>query len=409
MKTYGKTTGCVLLTVTLILAGTLAVNANDINIHGSVSQAYLKSSAYNYLTYTADGSWSYSEAMLNFSTNVSDNLRVGAQLLGRDLGPSGQNVVMIDWAFGDYNVRDEFGIRAGKVKMPFGFYNTSRDVDMVRTSILLPQSVYSEGFRSTMNAIAGVGVYGNLDGGASGEWEYEAVYGAMEFDNESFAPAYLQQMSGFAPLIGEVTTESKYAWAVALRWNTPLEGLRMGSSICGLNMDAMGKYSILVNMGDPTGYVNVPTDISLTLDIPEWWVLSAEYSYGNLTLAGEFSRLFADLDLETPMGPMEMKDRRGGYYGQGSYRLNDQFELGAYYSVFYPNWADREGENQTEDWQAWQKDICATARIDITDNWLVKLEFHNINGVGDDMYFRSWDGDVEESWTMFGVKSTFFF
>ena len=42
----------------------------------------------------------------------------------------------------DYRFKDWLGIRAGRVKIPFGLYNDSSDVDSARVPILLPQSLY---------------------------------------------------------------------------------------------------------------------------------------------------------------------------------------------------------------------------------------------------------------------------
>ena len=57
---------------------------------------------------------------------------------------------------------DQLGFRAGRIKLPYGLYNQSRDVDMARTSVLLPQSVYSEVDRELLIAYEGVGLYGNV-------------------------------------------------------------------------------------------------------------------------------------------------------------------------------------------------------------------------------------------------------
>ena len=70
--------------------------SDEIQVHGLVSQGYMRSTDNNYLANTADGTFEFNEAIVNFSTQVSENLRVGLQLLSRDLGKEGNNSVTPD-------------------------------------------------------------------------------------------------------------------------------------------------------------------------------------------------------------------------------------------------------------------------------------------------------------------------
>jgi hypothetical protein len=60
-----------------------------------------------------------------------------------------------------------------------------------------------------------------------------------------------------------------------------------------------------------------------------------------------------------------------------SYRVAPWFTPGAYYSVRH------DGRNGPELRNNYQHDIAITARYDITDNWLVKLEGHFKRGTLD--------------------------
>ena len=79
---------------------------------------------------------------INFATSVTDDLRIGAQFFTRDLGPIGNSVISLDWAFADYTITDEFNIRAGRMKQSYGLYGEYWDLDLVRPSVVLPNSVY---------------------------------------------------------------------------------------------------------------------------------------------------------------------------------------------------------------------------------------------------------------------------
>ena len=80
--------------------------------------------------------------------------------------------------------------------------------------------------------------------------------------------------------------------------------------------------------------------------------------------------------------------RTEGWYLGATYRFTDWFELGAYYSEYYPNRNDKDGSTPDAlgryvdpKSRAWNKDLCLTTRFDINENWVVKLEAHTIDGV----------------------------
>ena len=111
---------CILIVFILLLAlWTPPASSQDgIKIHGLVSQGYIRSSDNNFLARTSKGSFEFNEAIINFSTQVDEKLRLGIQLLSRNLGGEGKGAVTLDWGFGDYRWKEELGVRVGKVKIP---------------------------------------------------------------------------------------------------------------------------------------------------------------------------------------------------------------------------------------------------------------------------------------------------
>ena len=63
--------------------------AQEVDIHGFISQGYLKSTGNNFLAETKRGTWEFTEVGINFGTYVTDELRLGMQLFARDLGEMG--------------------------------------------------------------------------------------------------------------------------------------------------------------------------------------------------------------------------------------------------------------------------------------------------------------------------------
>ena len=137
--------------ISFLIATTLPAVAGDVDIHGFISQGFLQTDKNNYLAKPENGSFQFNEMGINFTTYVADDLKMGCQFFARDLGPVGNDDVTINWAFAEYTYRNWLGLRAGLIKMVFGFHNDTRDFDSLRTSIFLPSSAITNGsgIRST--------------------------------------------------------------------------------------------------------------------------------------------------------------------------------------------------------------------------------------------------------------------
>src|SRR5882762_10088167 len=151
----------------------------SLDVHGFISQGFLLTSANDYLAESSRGSFEFSEVGLNFTLPATDRLRLGVQLFARDLGPTGDYRAVLDWFYLDYHWQDWLGLRAGRVKLPFGLYNDSSDIDAARTPVLLPQSVYPAQSRDYLLAQTGAEVYGYSGLGALGGLDYRIYAGTI--------------------------------------------------------------------------------------------------------------------------------------------------------------------------------------------------------------------------------------
>ncbi len=354
-----------------------------IDIHGFVSQGYMCSERYNYiLPNSKGGSFQFNEIGINFAKDLSDSLRIGVQLLSRDLGELYNNDVTIDWAYADYAWTDWLGIRAGILKVPNGFYNESRDIDMLRTCILLPSSVYNEGFREIYMGLSGVGVYGSIAMGGAGSMDYQLLMGTQNTDAGD-SGIVKDMVNGFRHLphsdwdFSSFDVEEMYV--ASLQWRSPW-GLRLGAVMNSLTFEAAGTF---------TNNAGPPATETITIDAYDVknYTLSAEYTWEDLILAAEYWNL--EFDAKTVMGSfipfMDATTEKEGWYVSASYRVNEWFEVGSYYSVFYPDATDHSGSdivNADNKHEAYSKDIALSTRFDINEYWTFKMEGHRINGKG---------------------------
>ena len=396
----------VMTLVLLFLAGfgtAYAFDADEIEIHGFASTGYMKTDQNNYLLRSEDGSFEFNEAGLNVTTSLNENIRVGMQLFSRDLGSVGNNDVKLDWAFLDYQWKEALGLRVGRIKTPMGLHSDTRDYDMLRTSILLPQGVYNEYFREAEIAYQGAAVYGNIALGSGGRFGYDIYAGAVEIKPDGIMAKY---MSDADAVLTSATIDRMAGGRI--RWYTPLQGLMLGSTLQQLAMN--------VDFESPSAPVYMNWDVPTM----QFLYLSAEYDLGSWTFAAEYFRWKSDATTSVDMSrleqpnppPLEEIVDSDSYYVLLAYRVTDWFEAGAYYNAFYYDRDDRDGDfavaEGVPDYYAWQKDLALSLRFDVTDSWLVKLEAHVMDGVHLLDYAENPDG-VEQDWMLFAVKTTFNF
>ena len=218
MKYYLTFWAIIMAVLFTVPASAANITLDDLNIHGFVSQGFLYTTHdMVFLTDDSDdGTFEFNEMAVNFSATPTGSLTLGMQLNAFDMGDNGNDEVGVDWAFGDYSLRDYLGVRAGIMKIPFGLYSEVRKIDMVRTSILLPTSVYPEWLRESFARMKGACFYGNLPGNIS----YKAMYGKVDIKPDGgLADGLSDILSGLGM---EVTdAETNFAYAGKLQWDSP--------------------------------------------------------------------------------------------------------------------------------------------------------------------------------------------
>lgn len=352
MSLMGATIACVCLSAAASSAAQFGDPDSVLSLeaHAFVSQGFIYSTnQVNYLAVSNRGSFEFTELGLNLTKALTDNLRFGLQLFAHDLGPIGRYRVKPDWYYLDYSYRDWLGVRAGRVKIPFGLYNDVSDIDSARASILLPQSVYPAVDRDILLAVTGVEAYGRVTGRA-GALDYRAYGGTIFLDADSTSNS------------GSVSNSRvPYVVGARLMWETPLRGLTVGGTFQAVRLDA-----------DITLPTMPGTYIALTAPY-EIYLLSVEYTRDALQLAAEYSlwrlRVITHPSLGLP--PSLVQERA---YLMLSYRFSSWLQPAVYYSLYTPT-VGRQLTRADE-----QNDIAAAVRFDLNSFWLLKLEGHLMLG-----------------------------
>ncbi len=397
----GRTLACRIVVFALAFAGRAsaqdeATRAPAVQVHGFVSQGFLKTANAYYLANDSKrGSFQFTEAGIDFTAPLSDNLTAGVQLFARDLGSLGNYRPQFDWYYLDYHFRDWLGFRAGRTKIPFGLYNETSDIDAARVPIFLPTSVYPVENRDYLLAQTGGEIYGNLRSDNAGEIEYRLYTGTIHIDTTDSRDT-IQNLS------------VKYVVGGRLMWLAPVAGLQLGGSVQALRLDYAyapdaTTLKVLQDQGKVASDFTGPVDGRISALL---WVGSLEYTAGDLSLASEYSRWYIDSDssYHAIVPPTTETNERA--YVMASYHVRPWFTPGAYYAVTFPDTRQRHGR------AAYQHDIAVSVRYDIGPHWLVKLEGHYMLGTAnlDSALNDNTPRDrLPKNWGLFAIKTTAYF
>jgi len=349
-----------------------------VQLHGFVNAGGFISTANDYIGDSSGGSLKLFEAGINFSTELTDQLRVGLQFVSRSVGTLSEEVPRLDWAVIDYRYRPWIGMRAGVIKMPLGLYNEYIASDAARTPILLPQSVYPLRNRDALISHTGFALYGTLPLGLAGTLDYQAWLGKLSI------PRSALELDG-ADLD---SVDTRYVAGGQVFWNPGIEGLRIGATYLRTTID----FNLTLNPDVLAQVVQAglaPADydgsLKVSQDPTSFWVVSAEYTRGDWLFAAEYSRWLKHQTSSFSVLVPTINEDAERFYAMATYRVSPHFEFGTYYSVTHAAVDDRlgHGDEFKKSFVAFQRDLAGTLRFDVNDYWLWKLEGHFMDGAAE--------------------------
>jgi len=271
------------LCIIFLTGSGLAKDDDRIQIHGFGGWAYSQTDG-NQLVFTdPDGLWDLWDFGLNISSNVTDRLRITAQLYADQALQDGR--VEIDFAFLEYRLSDSLKLRAGKVKHPHGIYGEARRAGIIRTFFNLPISVYGHDI-FVSKAYSGLGVIyenygddwgiyahgyaGKTDGFLSITNQYAVVETVLGNEIPEDTPIFAAFDSGISDILG---------FYVAIE--TPVEGLKVGFS------GYMGTF--FLDFGPPVGEQG--SEMDLIASFLEYnsdpFLVRSEFFYSDYNEIGE--------------------------------------------------------------------------------------------------------------------------
>lgn len=361
-KLDGISVAILCLTSLTALADT-GLSANPyFQIHGFLTQAYVKTTENRFFGDSEDGSFEFRELGINASYRFNPRLMASTQLLSRTAGDMYDGSPTLDYAQLDFTLgmhgSDRYGLLVGRNKSPLGLYNDTRDVAATRPGIFMPQAIYWDRVRNMVLSNDGAQLYA------------EKSYARHRID--------LRFFSGKTPI--DENVEKTYV-PIQLDASVDQKDLTLGGRML-YEWDG-GRFRLALSgaflkMG---GHTDLLPEGSVDLD---YWVISSQLNQGPWRLTGEYME--EPLDYQGFGRQLDNLDTTvNGYYLQGDYRLHEDWELMVRYEESHYDKYDTDGSKNSavyglKPYNLYSKLWTAGLLWEPTENLMLRAEFSRVEG-----------------------------
>lgn len=378
----------------MLSTGTAGILPEQVQIHGYVTQDFFHSSDNNVYGQSDDGiSPGRTEIGLNIAYQPWSRLSLSVQGLYRRAGRLDRGSVRVDYGVADLNLfnyqHGHVGIRGGRIKIPYGLYNETRDVAFTTPTLLLPQGIYYDRSRS---------LTASADGGS--------LYAQHRTDWGNFSVKF---NAGIA--LGD-HQEIKYAFlgpnakgkfisspGIATQLNYELNGGEYIAAVSYVSLKL--NYHPTANDIFASGYTTIKP-----------LVFSAQYNGEKLGLTAEYVYRWNRSKNYAAIADNESVSE--SWYIQGSYRLMPQLQGIARFETLSQSLADRGGSKVAKvglpKHIAYAKDWTVGLRWEPVLAWMLRAEYHRIHGTAwlaqADNRQRS---KTHENWDLYSLQLSYRF
>ncbi len=366
--------------------------SEDFQIHGFLTQGYVKTTANSFFGDSQNGSFDFRELGVNASYRYNPHLMASAQLLSRTAGNMYDGSLSLDYGqldFTPYSTEyGRFGAIIGRFKNPGGFFNDTRDVASTRPSIFVPQVIYWDRVRNMVLSNDGAMLYADL--------------------HQDLHSIYLHFFAGKTPI--DENVEKSYLPA---QYDPNLEqrGLTKGGRLLyewdgGLLRLALSGATLNLDGEMAGGFLSGSIDIN-------FWIASIQYNRGPWSFTLEYMN--EPIEYDGFMGLMDVGDTTiDGYYLQGNYRLSADWEVLMRYEEGHYDKHDQDGSHVNipgiPAYNHYARMLTIGLLWEPTENLMLRAEFSQVDGT---IFLSNLDNpnplETQRNWNMFAFLISYSF
>jgi hypothetical protein len=345
-------------------------NSQDFQLHGFISQGLIDVNGSDFVNDDGDLSTELTEIGLNASYQLSDKFRFAGQMVYLDGGNRYEKGFRVDYALLDWSAYNseywQANVYLGRFKNNHWLYSSSRVVPFARPSIILPQSVYFDGFRDIAVGSDGAAIKISHSNDDLGNFDFTLSYGRSPISDEQTNIILGDLAMGVA--------KQDYETHGSFYWQPSFSPWRFGFSF--LDSDFSYQKNEVFDFFSDSDFSFQFYTVNALYE-GESWEFSGEIYQQRFVTDGFYASNF-------------YKDSTGqGYYGQIRYKLTSDLTVLARYEDFYLDKDDKKGQELEQStggavpyYFGFHKDITLGLNYDITSNFSARMEYHWVNGAG---------------------------
>lgn len=332
-----------------------------------------------------------SELGVNASYDVTSHVGV---YLGLYYNKAQDSSSIFDYGFVDFStsgsdLETSYGVRLGKVKNTYGFFNDSRVNPRTRPQIILPQSVYFDAFNKFASRSTGAQFYFNdtLKYG----WQVELTAGVSQTGLTSSQANEIKEIYYIVPNLPASFSSVSPSYYTQLQISNNRWQFQYNYSPL--------KWKYTNELPFPMPFA----DHQMNMDYNQFgvryhgsnWIATSEALYGRAT----FKR-------QGP-GMLPSTSEVLGYYIMGEYDFSSSLRGYSSYGRFGPLQAESEGSLKqigVDPLNSSLKDFTIGAAYKFNKNWMLKGETHFIEGYITLNDMHTPEGDKQSPWRMYAVS-----
>jgi len=355
-----------LLTLFFTVFSTLADDHN-FQVHGFIAQGIINVNGSDFVNDDEELSTELTELGLNSSYRINNNIRLAGQAVYLDGGNRYTDGARIDYLLVDWSAYSSsdwlVNFYLGRFKNYHWLYSSTRDVPFTRPTIVLPQTIYFDGFRDIAVGGDGLNIKVTHNSDDFGDFDFNISRGTSKISKDQTALI----LSEFAT--GDM--DHDYDLQASLYWRPLFSPWRFGVALLDSefsydkgSMDAFDHARIVLQRY----FVNA-------LFEGENWEFSGELLQERFVMDGFY---FSGFHRDT-IGQ--------GYFVQGKYKINSDLDFLLRYERFYGNKEDKNGKKFSQSTQGtipnyfgYMNDITVGVSYDLAERLRVQLEYHQVKG-----------------------------
>lgn len=389
----------ILTTVFYLFALNVEASEQNFQFHGFAAQGLIDVDGSDFVNNDGSLSPRLTELGINGSYQLSSTLRLAGQVVYLNGGNRYAEGIRVDYALLDWLAYDnsawQVNIYLGRFKNNHWLYSSSRDVPFARPSIILPQSIYFDGFRDIAVGADGAAFKISHSNDDYGNFDFNFSYGSNQISDKQGEMV----LSKFAHGVVKQDFETQ----ASLYWQPAFSSWRFGASY----LDSDFNYQAN-SMGDLffDGGFSFQTYAVNALYEGERWEFSSEVHQQTFLTQGFYYPTY----YKEPVGQRA--------YMQSRYKVSNKLTLLMRHERFYNQKNDKEGKQLEKEsgglvpaYFGYHRDTTLGLSYDFSSNLRLRLEYHWFQGAGrlTPVVLPNPTVNKNENWELWAIQLMYWF